>query len=505
MRISLANKFIGIAAFIMLLALGISSYINIKIEKELLLDNLVSKGQSLGGFTALIIPEAVLSYDFVELDIAIAELTKNDDVLYAVIESSEGVPLTTFIPKKKSNKSPATSGTPMSAIQLKDFFDSEGQSILEYQFPINNGNIEIANLTLGLTKKFVNEASDRIIRNNLIQLFVILIVLALALYTAFRLLAVNPIKKLSTALEAVAHGQLSNEVTIVYNDEIGDLGKTFNNMAKELFELEIQNINVTKKLEIKAEELSQFNEQLESIVKHRTKELELKTEKLMLSNAELDKFAYVASHDLKAPLRAIASLSEWIEDDLDDVIENDTRNHLTMLRSRVHRLEKLIDGILEYSRAGRMDMKGENVNVTSLVTDIVQSLNLPDTFTIEIDQAMPEISTASIPLSQVFSNLIANAISHHDKSLGRIKIFYSSENEDKGYYTFAIADDGPGIEESYREKVFQIFQTLRARDDFESTGIGLSLVKKIVIELGGSISIYESEMKGAEFRFTLPK
>lgn len=216
-------------------------------------------------------------------------------------------------------------------------------------------------------------------------------------------------------------------------------------------------------------------------------------------NQELDQFAYVVSHDLKAPLRAIASLSEWIEEDLSGQIPQENEHQLQLLRKRVYRMEALINGLLEYSRVGRTETAIEPVNVHELLTDIIDSLEPPSTFTIEIASEMPTFTTKRLLLNQVFSNLIGNAIKHHDRSTGHIQI----TSADKGwFYEFAVSDDGPGIEPRYHHKIFTIFQTLKARDEQENTGIGLSIVKKIIETEGGSIHIESQLGEGTTFRFT---
>ena len=244
-------------------------------------------------------------------------------------------------------------------------------------------------------------------------------------------------------------------------------------------------------LQARADELVQLN----GILLATTGQLEKR-------NQELDQFAYVASHDLKAPLRAISNLSEWIEEDLEDKLDDDTRHQMSLLRGRVHRMENLINGLLQYSRVGRIQSKSEKVPVGQLLEEVIDSLDPPPAFTVEIEGEMPTLTTQRLSLQQVFSNLISNAIKHHDRPDGCVKI----SGVDRGkLYEFLVADNGPGIAPQYREKVFAIFQTLKARDEAENTGIGLSIVKKIIETQGGTIEL-ESELgRGAIFRFAWPK
>lgn len=219
-------------------------------------------------------------------------------------------------------------------------------------------------------------------------------------------------------------------------------------------------------------------------------------------NQELDQFAYVVSHDLKAPLRAIANLSSWIEEDLSESMTEDTLHQMNLLRGRVHRMEGLIEGLLQYSRVGRIQVALETVKVEKLLAEIIDSLAPPAKFVVEIQPEMPTFVTARLLLQQVFSNLISNAIKHHRGSAGHIKI---SVQDTGDFYKFSVADDGAGIAAQYHDKVFVIFQTLEARDRVENTGIGLSLVKKIVENQGGTTSLESAEGEGATFGFTWSK
>jgi PAS domain S-box-containing protein len=220
------------------------------------------------------------------------------------------------------------------------------------------------------------------------------------------------------------------------------------------------------------------------------------------ANKELDKFAYVVSHDLKAPLRAISNLSSWIEEDIGDRFTVDSAQHFTMLKGRIVRMESLINGILEYSRADRVKSPNVMVDVKALINEIFELIVQDSNVTIELPENLPVINTERMKLQQVFLNLISNSIKYNDKEKAVIKIACVEEEE---AFTFSVEDNGPGIEERYHEKVFIIFQTLQARDTFESTGVGLAIVKKIIDESGGEIWI-ESELGlFTRFLFKWPK
>jgi PAS domain S-box-containing protein len=233
-------------------------------------------------------------------------------------------------------------------------------------------------------------------------------------------------------------------------------------------------------------------------IEKKAEELAHLTQALKRSNQDLDQFAYVTSHDLKAPLRAIANLSEWIEDDLNEQLSEDSREHLHLMRKRVHRMGALIDGILQYSRAGRVQQI-ETVNVGTLLSDLIEFLAPPLNIVFTIESGMPTLKTEKIPLEQVFMNLLSNAIKYVQDSEPKIQVSVKSSGK---YYQFTVTDNGFGIAPEFHNKIWGIFQRLEARDKVEGTGVGLSIVKKIVESRGGRVWV-ESELgAGASFCFT---
>ena len=217
---------------------------------------------------------------------------------------------------------------------------------------------------------------------------------------------------------------------------------------------------------------------------------------------ELDQFAYVASHDLKAPLRGISSLAQWIEDDVAEHLSGDSLRHMRLLHGRVQRLQMLIDGILAYSRAGRVLTKPERIDTGQLLSEVIDLL-VPRDVRIDVEPGMPTLEAERIPLQQVFMNLIGNAV----KYAGAVRPDPSIAVQWRdvgGAFEFAITDNGPGIAPQFHQRIWELLQTLEARDKVEGAGIGLAVVKKIVESRGGRASVESREGAGATFRFVWP-
>jgi len=260
---------------------------------------------------------------------------------------------------------------------------------------------------------------------------------------------------------------------------------------------------LTQLAQIGASALQLFwsKQQLEHRVAQRTAELSQANEELQRSNRELDDFAYVASHDLKAPLRAIDNLSKWIAEDAAKVLPASSREHLEKMQQRVQRMELLLDDLLAYSRAGRLRSMIEWVDTRALLQNILEMNVLPTGFDVSVNGDMPTFHTRKAALEQVLRNLIANAVKHHDRPDGHVEI---SCRDQADHFEFVVADDGPGIPDEFHERIFRMFQTLQPRDQVEGSGVGLALVKKLVESEGGRISIDATQGRGATFRFTWP-
>jgi light-regulated signal transduction histidine kinase (bacteriophytochrome) len=216
-------------------------------------------------------------------------------------------------------------------------------------------------------------------------------------------------------------------------------------------------------------------------------------------NKQLDEFVYIVSHDLKAPLRGLASLTTFLEDELGKEINPGAKEMLELMKSRTSRMQMLIDGILHYSRIANKKTEEEEVEVLPLINNIIDLLAVPSNFRFEIQDKLPSLIGEKIKLHEVFQNLITNAIKYNDKESGCIKINCLESPES---FQFSVEDNGMGIEPHYFEKIFGVFQTLQSKDKTDSTGIGLTIVKKIIEQRGGKIWVESELKKGTKFIVT---
>jgi signal transduction histidine kinase len=231
-------------------------------------------------------------------------------------------------------------------------------------------------------------------------------------------------------------------------------------------------------------------------------ELESVNSKLNYTIHELDQFVYTASHDLQSPLRAISSLAQFVlQDDLQ--LGEETTQRLNLIKSRALRMQTMLNDILAYARAGDGYLQGASaIPVDQILREVVLTLSPPADFAIRMEPRNHSILAFSMPLAQVLQNCIGNAIKHHDCRAGLVDVEVADCVD---HWRFSVTDDGPGIPEQYRESVFEMFSTLKSRDQVEGSGMGLALVRKIVRRLGGACGIASREGRGTCVWFDWPK
>lgn len=258
-------------------------------------------------------------------------------------------------------------------------------------------------------------------------------------------------------------------------------------VQRRLASLQSQNESLVREM---SERQSEGQEQAELLVR------------LEKANRELTEFAYVVSHDLKAPLRGIKTLASWIATDHRDSLNSEGQEQIDLLQRRIDRMESLIEGILQYSRAGQSGEKRDPVDLNDLLPNVIDMVAPPEHVVVTVQAGLPTLHGERTRITQVFQNLISNAVKYMDKPAGCIEIGCEEQEE---RWVFRVTDNGPGIEERHFEKIFKIFQTLTCRDEIESSGIGLAVVRKVVGLYGGQVWVESQVGEGSTFFFSWPK
>ncbi len=230
-------------------------------------------------------------------------------------------------------------------------------------------------------------------------------------------------------------------------------------------------------------------------------EANIYTNELKRSNEDLEQFAYIASHDLRAPLRAMKNLTEWISDDVKDTCSEETKQNLTLLDGRVDRLDRLLNNLLQYSRLGREQSRQEYIPLAQKIQTAFDLLNADDIHSIDLTGGEIWVHDHDVTFEILILNLLGNAIKHNDKDIGQLWVNLESV---KDGLNLSIDDNGPGIPEESVDKIFNAFATLQRRDEVEASGMGLAIVKKIVLNKNGTISVTRSPHGGARFSIFLP-
>jgi len=295
------------------------------------------------------------------------------------------------------------------------------------------------------------------------SLIIFSVVMALFIVSFLTLRISRRILKMVRMADSIAAGNYNVSTEETGKDELSGLARSLNYMAKTLS----YNIN-----------------------------------ELTRKNRELDQFAHIVSHDMKAPLRGIDNVVSWIEEDHKEELSPKVSEYLHLIKGRVVRGESLINGLLTYARVGKEEESEEKIDTRALLEEELENFSMNPGTSLTISKDLPVIYSVKIPLLQVFSNLVGNALKYNDKINGVIKVYHK---EYPDHWEFFVSDNGPGISKNYHEKIFMIFQTLKERDSFESTGVGLAIVKKILDSRGEEIKLESETGKGSIFSFTWKK
>lgn len=318
---------------------------------------------------------------------------------------------------------------------------------------------------------------------------------------------------LSSSAELVGHVCHKRICPVESNEcPVLDLGQHVDNSERVLLHTDGKEIPILKTVlpillggeEVLLEVFVDITErrQAEETLERLNKDLESAVWELTRANKELQEFAYIAAHDLKTPLRAIGTLADWISKDYADKFDEQGREQVRLLVAKAKQMTAMIDDILQYSRAGQSLQVDQQVNLNKILSDVISQITPPENIEITVESELPTIRCKKTHLIQIFQNLLGNAVKYMDKPRGQITVG-CLEQEDS--WRFSVADNGPGIDKKYFEKIFKIFQTLAPREGIESTGIGLSIVKKLVELNKGRVWVESEVGQGCTFFFTLPK
>ena len=323
--------------------------------------------------------------------------------------------------------------------------------------------------------------STRLASNVALVSAVTAIAISILVSVAMVRMIVVPIGHITNTLSALSRDERIDQIPgIDRRDEIGDMAKA----ANVFREKNLQTENLLEETRVLAEKL------------------DVQAKQLAQSNEELDSFAYVASHDLKSPLRAIDNLSKWIHADANDVLPEESCEHLQEMRKRVKRMDQLLNDLLTYSRAKQRGSDVEEIDIAKLVCESRDLINWPDDMQLDIAPELPVMNSLRLPLERIFQNLMTNATKYRREANAQVEI----SSRDLGReFEFSVADNGPGIAPEFHTKIFEMFKRLHRQNEVDGSGMGLALVKRLVESMGGTIRVQSDEGQGACFIFTVPK
>ena len=323
----------------------------------------------------------------------------------------------------------------------------------------------------------------------LVALLLLLWGLLFALWRRVKLRIFDPLEQAREALARIGAGDLSTRAEAKSPDELGKLLRAINAMARGL-----QRVTASR-AELAAEVARRADAEAS---------LKARNEKLIEINAELDRFAYIASHDLRAPLRGIRHLAEWILDEIGPDASEDSKRYHGLLAGRLDRLDALLDSLLQFNRIGRTRYGVDDVDPERTVREIADLLGVEDRFAITFEGESVPLRTHRPPFELVLRNLVANAVKHHDRESGRVVV--RCDRYGPSRVLISVSDDGPGVPPDLQDRIFRMFTTLRPRDTVEGSGMGLAIIRKTVRLYGSRIELVSPVVdgRGAQFRFSWP-
>ncbi|MBN2104554.1 HAMP domain-containing protein [bacterium] len=501
---SINFKFAFFIWLVIIFVLGLYIWSIIPFQKKIIIDRMETEARGIATSISQVTFNAIIleDYSFI-VDHCLNVIEDSKSLEYIVITKNDGFSLIHTI-NTWSIDTLAGDWVPDSRLRKKayiTFSELKNHECFHYSHFFSYSGIDWGWIHIGLSTDPINAAVKHLYKRSLI-LFIIFSIYGLLISIAFTRSLIHPIHTLNKVTNQYTSGKKDVRVDIHTGDEFENLADSFNYM--------IDNINkIHNELELRVaertRELAKSNAQLTNEIDVR-KQIESRQQDLLIklksANEDLRSFAYIVSHDLKAPLRAIGSLVQWIALDYRSLFDEDGKEQLDLLVNRTERMHRFIEGILQYTKVGRIKEEKQKVDMNQMIDNLADLLEIPKNISIQKKTRLPVVEYEKIYIEQVFQNLVGNAIKYMDKDQGIISINCRKNN---GFWKFSITDNGPGIESKYHEKIFQIFQTLKPRDEIESTGIGLTIVKRIIENSGGKIWVKSALGKGSTFAFTIPR
>jgi signal transduction histidine kinase len=497
MRIGIRERIVGITTVILLLAIGLNTLIVGRQFRASYFDSLRSEMYviclSLKSQMERILQLGISVRDVEGFDGQCRELiSQHPSVTYAMIVQSDG--------KVLYHSGWAVSAAPVGDPMLLEALKAKQATVCQSEYggasyyhmvvPIDEGNVEGpgAAAVISVPTTLVDGKTRHLVSVGLAAGLVLSLAAVVLLVASLSASVTKPLSRLTLTISEVAAGSdLSKRVEVASSDELGVLAASFNRMVSHLQQTTTSIDNLNREMAVRREAQARQAVLIEQV---------------NAANKELTEFAYVASHDLKAPLRGVKALADWIHQDCYEKLDAENRQRLDLLTSRVDRMHQLIEGILQYSRIGRADEQVGPVDLDKLVDGIVDMIQPPEHIRIVVENTLPTVQADETRIGQVFQNLLSNAVKYMNKPKGLIRVGCVADGD---FWRFSVSDNGPGIEEQYFEKIFGVFQTLNRKDEYESTGLGLAIVKKIVERYGGRVWVESQIGQGSTFLFTLPK
>ncbi len=476
--VSLGTKFILLVVFILLTTMSVASYFNVQMQNKIIVEQLKAKGHAMGSFISLISADAILGYDFMLLDRYMEEITHQADVVYGVIVSPDNTNLSSYINKKHTYIAPAIKTDSSNLMEVINRVNQRND-IISLKFSINNADVTIGSVILGLSTRRADELTQRVMKEYLLEIIIIILFLSLCIYYVFRRNALRPIQDLINSSDHLAKGNIHHRANIISNDELGTLAHSFNQMADSLNRSQHDKDQVV-------EQLLSANKNLEMATRAKS---------AFLANM---------SHEIRTPLTAIIGFGDYLQD-TDITPYNRSKAIDSIVQNGLH-LQHIINDILDLSKveAEKLELEKVEVDLFELIQHIealisIQTRERGLTHAIHYQFPLPQkIMTDPLRLKQILINICNNAIKFTEKGSVEITISYQQHDH---MLRMDVRDTGIGLQAHQFDKIFEAFTQADSTisRQYGGTGLGLPLSRKLAEMLGGNITVASMPGQGSCF------